>query len=402
MCEFNIEQCEITVDKTNISASAKKTDYFEQYVSNTIAGSGNQMYFNMKDGEIRTGRIFYKIFSGGEYNYSILFSNIIDSTYSDGSISHKNLICGSWNIHCARIGKCVGFNENKNIIELTMTDNGSDADIIVSDFKELNFDGKKTKKVMPGEFFSSDPVKISFEKDEYLCLEIVFSGKMIPYHEESLLPVFVKENGGWVYSKYMPFAGMIGCDRKVKSKIAYLGDSITQGIGTPLNSYLHWNAIYSESVGEEYAFWNLGLGFGRANDAASDGAWLYKAKQNDIVFICFGVNDILQGISEEQIKSDLTCITDILKRAGKKVILQTIPPFDYTGETIEKWNRINTYIKSILKEKADMVFDNVPYLGEQNNANIAKFGGHPNPDGCSVWAGALYEKTKSKQRRGEC
>lgn len=33
------------------------------------------------------------------------------------------------------------------------------------------------------------------------------------------------------------FAGMIGCDRKVSAKIAYFGDSITQGIGTKENSY---------------------------------------------------------------------------------------------------------------------------------------------------------------------
>lgn len=67
--------------------------YFEDFTSNTYAGSGNQLHFKMNENEIRTGRVFYKISVGGEYNYSILFSNIIDSTYADGSISHKNLIC---------------------------------------------------------------------------------------------------------------------------------------------------------------------------------------------------------------------------------------------------------------------------------------------------------------------
>lgn len=112
-------------------------EYFKQYVSNTVAGSGNQLYFSMKDGEIRTGRVFYKIFSGGEYNYSVLFSNIIDSTYSDGSVSHKNLICDSWKIHSARIGKCGKFDESKEISEMTVSDDGNDADIKVSGFKDV-------------------------------------------------------------------------------------------------------------------------------------------------------------------------------------------------------------------------------------------------------------------------
>ena len=37
--------------------------YFDKYVSNTCAGSGNQMYFNMNEDEVRTGRMFYKIFA---------------------------------------------------------------------------------------------------------------------------------------------------------------------------------------------------------------------------------------------------------------------------------------------------------------------------------------------------
>ena len=55
-------------------------DYFKHYSSNTYAGSGNQLYFDMQDGEVRTGRILYKIAVFGEYEYSILFSNIMDST----------------------------------------------------------------------------------------------------------------------------------------------------------------------------------------------------------------------------------------------------------------------------------------------------------------------------------
>lgn len=370
-------------------------DFFKKYRSNTYAGSGNQLYFNKKEDEISTGRVFYKISVGGEYNYSILFSNIMDSTFADGAVSHKNLICSSWKIHSARVGKGVFFDNTKDVSEMTVADEKTDADVIVSDLKDITFNGEKTKTVMPGEFFSSDPIKLCYEKGEYLCLEITFSGKMIPYHEETLLPVFVKTKKGWKYSKFMPFAGMIGCDREVKARIGFLGDSITQGIGTKENSYLHWNALLSEKIGEEYAFWNLGLGYGRANDAASDGAWLYKAKQNDVIFVCFGVNDILQGLPEEQIKKDLEYIVDCLKKAGLKVILQTIPPFCYEGEDIGKWERLNKFIKEELKDKVDFVFDNVRCLGDKNAPSDALYGGHPDEEGCRIWADALYDEIKT-------
>jgi len=366
--------------------------YFENFTSNTYAGSGNQLYFKMSENEVRTGRVFYKISAGGEYNYSLLFSNVIDSTYADGSISQKNLVCDNWTIHCAKIGKCKYISDEKKLSMLTMECEG--ADIEVLDFKDITFEGKSSKEVIGGEFFCSDPVKFNFEKDEYLCLEMTFSGTKIPYHEETLLPVFVKENGEWKYSKYMPFPGMIGCDRKVKARVAYFGDSITQGIGAKPNSYLHWNALYSEKTGSEYSYWNLGIGYGRANDAASDGAWLYKAKQNDIIFVCYGANDVLQKQTEEQIKGDLFYIADTLKKLGKTVIMQTIPPIGCKGDEIEKWKRINSFVMTEIKKNVDFVFDNTVFLGKGEHLEDPIYGLHPTEEGSRIWADALFEKIK--------
>ena len=52
------------------------------------------------------GRIYFKLFAGGAYNYSLLFSNIINSTYADGNISHCNLICSEWELVQAAVGVC--------------------------------------------------------------------------------------------------------------------------------------------------------------------------------------------------------------------------------------------------------------------------------------------------------
>ena len=364
--------------------------YFEQFTSNTCAGSANQLFFSTEDDGLTTGRVFYKINFGGELDYSFLFTNIIDSTFADGSVSHNNILCDQWFIGGARVGKCKDIPPVANMSRLTVADLGEgEADITVCELTELSFGGCKSKTVMPGEFFTTDPVRLSFNKGEYICLEISFCGKMIPYHEESLLPIFIKDGDEWRYSRRMPLAAMVGCKREVVARIGYLGDSITQGIGTRYNSYLHWNALVSERLGDKYSYWNLGIGYGRASDAASDGAWLFKAKACDIVFVCYGTNDILQGHSEEQIKSDIYRITKLLKSSGKRVILQTLPPFDYTGDNVGKWQRINEFIKTTLSSEADLVFDVVPILEKEGCPAAAKFGGHPNEEGCALWAQAL-------------
>lgn len=357
--------------------------WFHTYSSNTIAGSGSQYYFTADEHTPHTGRIYYKVFAGGCYHYSLLFSNIIDSTFADGSVSHCNLLCDEWDILNASIGVCK---------ECSPEQAGE-----VSCLQPLTFLGSGSKHVMPGEFFVTDPVEIQADKGDYLCLEITYQGRMLPYHEESLLPAFVLENGHWTPCKHVPFPGMIGCDRPVKSKIGFLGDSITQGIGTEPNSYAHWNALAAEGIGEEYSYWNLGLGYGRASDAASDGAWLFKAKQLDKLVVCFGTNDVLHvKDNEAQIKKDLLIIIRKLKAAGVKVLLQSLPPFDYTGENLEKWLHVNDYVRNTLAKEADGFFDVVPSLidGEECTAK-SRYGGHPNAEGCKAWADALLPAMKN-------
>ncbi len=357
-------------------------DFFKTYTSNTLAGSGNQSFFRTSCADtIQKGRVLYKVFAGGAYQYSLLFSNIIDSTFADGTHSHKNLIVDEWTITEARVG-ITSFCNAKEMTEPTV-------------MHTLTFDGKREKLVHSGEFFSSDPILLAPNKDEYICLELSFKGGMIPYHEESILPTFLWDGEKWEPSKRHPFASMIGCDRPVKKKIAFLGDSITQGIGTRINSYGHWNAVVADALGEDYSYWNLGLGYGRADDAASDGAWLYKAKQNDIVVVCYGVNDLFRGFTVEQIKMNLEKIIDILHGEGIKVVLQSVPPFDYSGDTITMWQEVNRFVRETLAAKADMFFDCADLLKKSDEEPYkAPFGGHPNEAGCKLWGDALACKLK--------
>ncbi len=351
--------------------------YFDTYSSGTVAGSGNQMFFCPEDpSRILTGRVYYRVQAGGRCGWSFLFSNTIDTTYDRGDRGHCNLICDQWQILSASVGvtkTAEPAEEPGTLIPLT-------------------FGGSREKAVFPGGFFVSDRVEADAAAGMYLCLQISFCGRMIPYHEETLLPVFRRaEDGQWFPCRQMPLASMVGCDRPVALRIGYLGDSITQGIGTEQNSYAHWNAVLSGMLGTDFAFWNLGLGFARASDAASDGAWLFRARQNDLVVLCLGINDLLQTRDGEALKRNLTETVRKLKAAGVRVVLQTVPPFDYDPELREIWHGVNRYLREELAAETDACFDTVPVLCKSpEEDHIAAFGGHPNAVGCKKWAEALF------------
>ncbi len=362
-------------------------NYYDIYASNCAGSAGNQFVFYPEDeNEILTSRVFFKVTVGGEFNYSFLFTNTIDSTFGDGSVCHCNVIPSEWHIKSLSVSKCGSCCVEK------MPQNREFED----GFTQLTFGSQTEKNVAPAEIFATDPVKLKLKSGEFLCLEMRFCGNMIPYHEETLLPVFRKENGNWIPNVKMPLPCMIGCDRDVKKRITFLGDSITQGCGTPKNKYLHYSAFVADILGNDNAFWNIGLGYGRGFDAATDGAWLDKAKRSDIVTVCFGVNDILRGYTAYEIQKSLYTIVRKLKERGITVIIQTIPPFDYDEKNTVTWNEVNKYINEILSKEADGLFDTVDFLSAGGDKpQMSLYGPHPNETGHKIWGDRLSEYLKN-------
>lgn len=367
-------------------------EYFKKYYSNTVAGSANRLSCDYTEGEVCT-RVFYRLTEGGTFEYSLLFSNINDSTYDAGVEGYKNKVYGEWTIHSLRLAVCP-----RDLFPIPLGPEGVHVPLDagrIGEFVPVTFAGSASKRVAPGEFFSTDPVTLSAEKGEYLCVEITYEGSDVPAYDEWLIPVYVLRDGEWRLDKKVPVPGMIGATLKKKPRVAFIGDSITCGCGTAPNAYANWSALVSEMLGDAYAYHNLGIGYGRAEDFASGGAWFYKAKHSDFAVLCFGVNDILQGRSEENIIADITSCVRRLKGAGVKVMLQTVPPFDYEEKYRGMWERINDYIKNTLSKEADAVLDNVPFLcADADHPYATKYDGHPNHDGCRVWAEKLCTAMK--------
>lgn len=346
-------------------------DYFSSFVSNTTAGTSNQSFFTAtKDG---VGRVFYRLLHGGTYSYSLLFSNAIDSTFGDGSTSHVNQLCDPWTL-AASCCVCAG---------------AEDPDIEHRCWIPLTFAGKRKKTAAPDELFATDPFLLDVRAGDTLCVQIEFQGSRIPCHREINIPSYVKVGGRFVLSEEVPVPNMIGCQRSVKARIGFWGDSITQGLGTQMDSYGHWCHKAAQTLGPDYACWNLGIGCGRASDAATGGSWLQKALQNDCVVVCFGINDIIQGDGPE-LHRNLETVVRILKENGKRVILQSIPPFDFEKQPrIDLWEKQNRYLRQILAPKCDGFLDVSAFLSVDGAGQTTKFGGHPNEEGCSVWADHL-------------
>ena len=360
--------------------------WFDTFVSNTLGGTGNQLFHRWSDDTPRRGRVYYRVFCGGNFDYSLLFSNLIDSTYKVEYGSKCNYVCDAWEILSAAVGVCKST---------AMEAAGQMEDLV-----PLTFGGARHKVVSPGEFFTTDPVSLSPAKGDFLCVEIEFRGRMTPYHLESILPTFLYHDGAWVPDKRVPVPGMVGCARNVAARIGYFGDSITQGIGTTPNAYTHWCALVAEALGENYSHWNLGIGYGRGQDAASGGAWMFKAKHVDGAVVTFGSNDVGRGRTVDEMKADFSSLVDQFHGAGVKVFLQTLPPFDWKDEYLERWLAINAFLRDELAGKVEGFFDVAPLLtDETRGVGMSKYGKHPDETGCRLWAEALTPLLKEFLKR---
>lgn len=343
-------------------------EFYDAYVSDTTVGAAAQVLAGLDECEERTGRVYFKLSRGGE-NYSLLFTNEVDATFGEGEYNHPGDIGEEWDIVSLRVG-------------LT-ADEGCEPTV----WKNVTFGGEQSKHVEGKVKFCTDAIPLGAKRGDYLCYEITLRGRNFPYHEEIVLNVSVTKDGKPTNDKKIPVPVMIGSDRKVKEKVGFLGDSITQGCGTEPGSYTHWVAKIEEGLSDDYSVWNLGIGYARTYDAAENKGWLERVKECDTVNICLGTNDLLRVSTYDEVERDLETVIRLLKEAGCRLILFTVPPFDIREERKEHWYKTNDYIRNVLVDKVDKVFDFASVLGyPAPNEHKAMYETHPNAVGCALVA----------------
>lgn len=391
--------CDI-IDKTTVTIlymtylnnERKTMDHFNNYISNTVLGSGNNSILIFSKPITQTGMMFVKLRNHGKQNYRFMFSNTVDSTFDHGQNAYANLKGDIWNIDSLEVadgGKIGNITLNS---EGTIAINGFDPDYCstINRFIHVTFNGKYKCEVPAGEKIWTDEFELDIPENHYLAIKITFTGNNVPYTPDKIVPCFVSENGHWHTGRDFPQPVFIGIEENKAApvkRIGFLGDSITQGLGTTVDAYEYWVADIAEALPcDKFSVWDLGLGFGRAEDAASCGVWLNRAKNNDIVFVCFGVNDILQYCDSDRICKALTTIIDFLNNASVKTGIFTVPPFDFSGNQASVFDTVNSYIRNDLSKRTDYFFDMASILCKPDDHTAAAYGGHPDKNGCRAVA----------------
>jgi lysophospholipase L1-like esterase len=307
-----------------------------------------------------TYRSYMRPLAAGKYRWAFWFSNGVDSTYGAGAPS-PNKMGGSWRIEAAYIADGGAIHAGA---------------VVPGTQKRVTFAGSSSKIVQPGERFWSDPVELDLPAGHDLAFSWSLSGSGYPFVSSTFLTAYrananVAESesatGFTATNDPLVTPQLIAYDRPVDNRLCFLGDSITQGAATGGNTYGYWVAKIAAGFGPNVSVWNLGSGWARAADAASDGYWLYKAKQCSEVAVILGVNDLgNSGRTAAQVLADLATIVDKLKKnqPAAKVILFTVPTFDFTGTTYDNWKQVNTAILSAPPTGTDRVFDIAAVLSQ--------------------------------------
>ncbi len=358
---------------------------FKKYVSNVALGTGTNYILELGEPKKIRVRAFLRPEMPGDFNWKIFYINQVNSTFSDGSVAYRGKSGGSFRINYAKIADGGELSATPDVtLERVWT--------------PLTFSCETFCDVTPDARIESDASKLALTEGHYLAFEWELEGDGIPCTPDSQAAVWVDCGEGFRYGGNAPLPACFACDRPYKKKIAFLGDSITQGCGTTPNGYDMWAGRIAAML-PEYSVWNLGLGYGRGADFLASPSWVYKAKQNDIVVMTYGVNDILHGAyqckrsSAGEVVAMLENNIRELKNAGVEVILSTVPPFDFSPEQYREWRAVNLAIPAIAKLHGCRIYDIESSLDLTGSLGCKHFtGAHPNGEGGRI-AAEFFKKT---------
>lgn len=122
------------------------------------------MVLNWGEPRIETLRAVFPAQEYGTLDYSLYFSNNVDSTFGQGEIAYYGMPTKEYKIHSAKLGVLSEHDDPAK--EISGTD--------------LTFAGEKTKVVAPHETFWSDPLSFTVNEGEVLVFEWTVEYTLIP------------------------------------------------------------------------------------------------------------------------------------------------------------------------------------------------------------------------------
>lgn len=161
-------------------------------------------------------------------------------------------------------------------------------------------------------------------------------------------------------------------------KIAFLGDSITEG-GVKPNGYVTLAIKGLETNGVKAAAIPAGVSGNKSNQMLNRLEKDVLNKKPDWMTLSCGVNDVWhgkKGIPLEEYKTNITKIVDLCQAANIKVMILTATMIgeDPANENNQKLIPYNEFLRSLAKEKNCLLAD----LNTEMQAGVAAAGGGKN------------------------
>lgn len=183
-----------------------------------------------------------------------------------------------------------------------------------------------------------------------------------------------------------------------KPKILAFGDSLTIGLGlTEKESYPFLLQEKLKADGYDYEVLNAGMSGDTSGGGLERIDWSLNQPNIEVIILELGANDILKGLSVEQMKTNLHEIIKKAKAKNVKILLCGMyAPLNLGGARGQAINK--AYQDLATEEKVAFLPFFLEGVGGISKLNQAD-GIHPNPEGTRIVADTVYKSLKPLLRK---
>jgi len=266
---------------------------------------------------------------------------------------------------------------------------GSGAALVPGTVAPVAFAGRSDAVIAPGAELVSDPVRVVAEAGRPIAVSLVLASEpdLVAEHPVALQTSYLSGSGDFSFDadgdafatpvgSWMVLTGVdVLAPRPVNALVA-MGDSITDGVGSGLDTDSRWSDALSDRLarrGGAATMAVLNAGISRNELLADRGQVggesplvriereVAQAPGATDVVLHIGTNDLAAGRTGPEIVDGLVRFSDLARGAGKRIFLTTITPSDAgphgTPRAAAARDEVNRWVREHGLAHADGVFD---------------------------------------------
>ncbi|MFD0342609.1 SGNH/GDSL hydrolase family protein [Streptomyces sp. NPDC127117] len=243
-------------------------------------------------------------------------------------------------------------------------------DRVTVNTRPVTFSGAGTVTVAAGGQIVSDPVTVpvAADSDLVVTLRTPTARGPVTVHERSHQTSYVdtawgaRRTDGWRYLTAVDVH-----TRTAAGTIAVIGDSLTAGTGSSLDTNSRWPDVLADRLGGRYGVANAGIA---GNRILRDGRGVRASARFDrdvldiagvrTVVVALGINDVQQSPQEtdpQRIADGLSAMTRRAHAQGLRVVGATLMPYEGFATWTPRSNGVRERVNALIR--AGGVFDSV-------------------------------------------